>query len=284
VIPVQAPVTGSEKKETLSGPLAALSEFYQAFNSCDMDAMSRNWAQTDEIAMDNPLGGIKRGSTEIRAVYERIFSGPAKVYVEFYDYTSQEAGDLFYVVGRERGEFKLGDALIKLAIRTSRIFKRMDGTWKQVHHHGSIEDPDVLRKYQTAVLTGKITGSDTIDHVGLNVKDLGESIAFYSDFFGFQVIETWETPRQAFVGHADVILGLLESPGYDFKAHTMAHIAFPCAKQEFPMIVDRIRRKGLEILSGPKEQRGGETVLFRDPSGNILEICYPSISEWNKDR
>ncbi len=118
--------------------------------------MSRNWAQTHEIAMDNPLGGIKRGWEEIRAVYERIFNGPAKVYVEFYDYTIHESGDMFYAVGRERGEFSLCGSTIKLPVRTSKIFKRMDGTWKQVHHHGSIDDPDLFRRYQTAVMTGRI--------------------------------------------------------------------------------------------------------------------------------
>jgi len=149
--PIQTPVTGSEQKGSLAEPVFALSEFYQAFNSRDMDAMSRNWAQTDEISMDNPLGGIKRGWPEIKAVYERIFSGPAKVYVEFHDYTIHETADLFYAVGRERGEFSSGTETIQLAIRTSRLFKCLAGTWKQVHHHGSIEDPDLLRRYQAAV-------------------------------------------------------------------------------------------------------------------------------------
>ncbi len=154
--PEQTAITGSEIKQTLSDPVRALSEFYQAFNTRDLEAMSRNRAQADEIAMDNPLGGIKRGRDEIRVVYERIFSGPARVYVEFYDYTIHETGDMFYAVGRERGEFTLGGASIKLAIRTSRIFKRINGAWKQVHHHGSIEDPDLLRRYQAAVMTGRI--------------------------------------------------------------------------------------------------------------------------------
>ncbi len=154
--PEQKPITGSEKREKLSAPVAALSEFYHAFNNRDVGEMSRNWAGTDEIAMDNPLGGIKRGWDEIRALYERLFNGPAKVYVEFYDYTMHEASDLFYVVGRERGELSLGDKTIKLAIRTSRIFRKMNGDWKQVHHHGSIEDPDLLGRYQNAVATGKL--------------------------------------------------------------------------------------------------------------------------------
>lgn len=155
MMPEQKPITGTENRAAQSDPIQALSEFYHAFNARDLEAMSRNWAQTDEIAMDNPLGGIKRGWSEIRAVYDRIFSGPARVYVEFHDYTVHESGEVFYAVGRERGTFTRGDASIKLAIRTSRIFRRMNNAWRQVHHHGSIEDPDLLRRYQEAVTTGK---------------------------------------------------------------------------------------------------------------------------------
>lgn len=119
-----------------------------------------------------------------------------------------------------------------------------------------------------------------IDHIGLNVLDLQESIDFYRDFFGFDLIEKWDEPKQAFVGRAGLTLGLMESPGYDFRAYTMAHIAFPVVGEAFPVVVERVRRFGLEVVAGPKPQRGGETILFRDPSGNILEVCYPSIAEW----
>ncbi|MEW6324964.1 MAG: nuclear transport factor 2 family protein [Nitrospirota bacterium] len=153
--PEQTPITGREDQGTLSGPLLALVEFYDAFNSRNMEKMSNNWAQTDEIAMDNPVGGIKRGWEEIRAVYERIFNGPANVCVEFYDYTIHETGKMFYAVGRERGEFRVGETVIQLAIRTSRIYKLIDGQWRQVHHHGSIGDPDLLARYQSAVSGGK---------------------------------------------------------------------------------------------------------------------------------
>ncbi|WP_373033845.1 nuclear transport factor 2 family protein, partial [Sulfurovum sp.] len=111
-----------------------------------------NWAQSDDIAMDNPLGGIKRGWAEIHQVYARIFDGPAVVYVEYFDYTIHETAEMFYAVGRERGHFRLDGEEIALAIRTSRIFRRIDGRWRQVHHHGSIEDPQLLDRYQTAVL------------------------------------------------------------------------------------------------------------------------------------
>lgn len=65
--------------------------------------MAQNWADTDDVVMDNPVGGITRGWEEIRTVYERIFSGRPRVRVEFYDYTVHEAGEVGYAVGRERG-------------------------------------------------------------------------------------------------------------------------------------------------------------------------------------
>lgn len=148
--PEQRPITGKEEAPANS-PLAALIQFYDGFNSRDTKKISQNWTQTDEIAMDNPLGGIRRGWEEIKSVYERIFSGPAQVNVEFYDYTLHETPEMFYAVGRERGEFRIGDTTISLAIRTSRIFRRIEGEWKQVHHHGSIDDPKLLTQYQSAV-------------------------------------------------------------------------------------------------------------------------------------
>lgn len=101
--------------------------------------------------MDNPVGGIKRGWEEIKSVYAQIFGSPATVKVEFYDYTLHEAGELFYVVGRERGELKTRGTRIPLQIRTSRIFRMIDGQWRQVHHHGSMDDPELLARYQQAV-------------------------------------------------------------------------------------------------------------------------------------
>ncbi len=141
------------ESEPLSNPqMRALSQFYRALNTRDIDLMARNWAQTDEAVMDNPVGGIKRGWPAIRAVYERVFSHAASFWFEFYDYSLHEAGDMFYVVGRERGEYASNQSRLAMLIRTSRIFRLIDGEWKQIHHHGSIDDPELLRGYQHAVL------------------------------------------------------------------------------------------------------------------------------------
>jgi predicted glycosyltransferase involved in capsule biosynthesis len=38
-----------------------------------------------------------------------------------------------------------------LKIRTSRLFQLIGGRWRQFHHHGSVEDPELLARYQAAV-------------------------------------------------------------------------------------------------------------------------------------
>ena len=126
--------------------------FYRAFNKRNFELMQDNWLQSEEASMANPLGGIKRGWDEIKTVYEKIFLGEAKVYVEFYAYSIHAAEGMFVAVGRERGSLSINGETLDLAIRTSRTYRMHNGHWKQLHHHGSMDDAALLAKYQTAVL------------------------------------------------------------------------------------------------------------------------------------
>jgi len=148
---VTTAITGDEVVTDHDSPVAALVAFYRGFNHRDLNRVAASWAPTADIAMDNPLGGIKRGWPEIEVVYRRLFGGPARVYVEFHDYSLIVSDAMFCAVGRERGELAVGNNRVSLAIRTSRVFQRIDGRWRQVHHHGSIDDPALLRRYQAGV-------------------------------------------------------------------------------------------------------------------------------------
>jgi hypothetical protein len=117
-----------------------------------MQLMEQSWLNTDEISMDNPIGGIRCGWDEIKMGYDKIFNGKAKVYVEFYDFSIHKTENMFFATGRERGYFKTNEIEIPLAIRTTRIFIKSNDEWKQIHHHGSIDNPELLKTYQDAVL------------------------------------------------------------------------------------------------------------------------------------
>ena len=129
----------------------AIINFYKAFNNRDMELMRKVWLNGKEASMNNPLGGIMRSWSEIESVYDKIFNGIAKVYVEFYDFTIHKTKDMFFATGREKGYFKTDEIEIQLAIRTSRIFKKINSDWKQIQHHGSIDNPELLKKYQELV-------------------------------------------------------------------------------------------------------------------------------------
>lgn len=144
-------ISGMECAESTS-PFGALSEFYRAFNNRNLDLMRRNW-HSEECVLDNPLGGIRRGWAEIEPLYQRLFSGEARVKVVFFDYTLHEGGDLFCAAGRERGTFEKGGEKIDLAIRTTRIYRHVGRRWRQIHHHGSIEEPELLARYQAVALS-----------------------------------------------------------------------------------------------------------------------------------
>ncbi len=144
-------ITGTEVLDTQREEVRALIHFYRAFNHRDLEHLSQNWSHAKHVVMCNPLGGVKRGWSEILPVYQRIFSGPAMVYVEYYDITLNLAGDFFYATGRERGTFKTAQAEVPLEIRTTRIYQRIKRDWKQIHHHGSIDDAALLARYQQAV-------------------------------------------------------------------------------------------------------------------------------------
>ena len=146
------PIKGGEDvKETLS-PYSAIVDFYTAFNTQNYQLMEKNWLHTSEASMSNPLGGVKRGWHEINEVYKKIFSNQANVYVEFYDYTIHSTDFMFLTVGRERGSLTVENKQIELAIRTTRIYIKNESAWKQIHHHGSIENPKLLSRYQTTLL------------------------------------------------------------------------------------------------------------------------------------
>jgi hypothetical protein len=149
---VQTPVTGSENLAARKEPLEALAEFYCALNTRDLALMAAQWGASPEAEMDNPLGGIRRGWSEIGPVYEKLFASAGEYRFEFWDYTLHRHGEVFWVVGRERGHLETPQGRLDLAIRTSRLFRWDGERWRQAHHHGSIEYPAMLAAYQTAVL------------------------------------------------------------------------------------------------------------------------------------
>lgn len=145
-------ITGREARSGRGEALDALIDFYCAFNARDLDGLAANWEQGDAPSMDNPMGGIRRGWEAISEGYMKLFGGSAIVQVTLHDFTSQGGDDWHLFVGREIGTCTTPDKKMDVRFRTTRWFTRRGGPWRQLHHHGSIEEAGMLAAYQKIVL------------------------------------------------------------------------------------------------------------------------------------
>ncbi len=141
-------VINGSKYEGKDAAMAAVFDFYIAFNNQDIDLMEKVWKNSEQVRMYNPIGGSIDGYEAIIESYRRIFR--KKVFVEFYDFRVFSSKEQFLIFGKERGSFDYDGHRHKLMIRTTRIFQKDDDGWKLVHHHGSIDDPELLRMYMEA--------------------------------------------------------------------------------------------------------------------------------------
>jgi hypothetical protein len=145
--------TGHLNQRSMDGALAGLESFYYGFNNQDLDVLKKVWCNDGLIQLNNPVGGIVRGIDSIMKVYDKIFTSPASVWVSFTDIVYYATADMVVFAGTEVGEFVKNREAIALKIRTSRVFGYLDDekSWFQIHHHGSIDNSDLLYRYQTAV-------------------------------------------------------------------------------------------------------------------------------------
>ncbi len=151
--------TGSQNKiaetnqQSIEGAIACLETFYYGFNNRDLSTLKKVWQDNELIQLNNPLGGIKRGTNQVLEVYDKIFKGQARVWVKFTDIIYYATDKMVVFAGTEIGEFHADSETIALKIRTTRIigFPDDEKGWLQLHHHGSIDNPELLLQYQNAV-------------------------------------------------------------------------------------------------------------------------------------
>lgn len=131
-------INGREKTP-LSPEHQALSNYYHALNNGDIVKMKENWSTEMPVVFTSPLGGIIRSYTDVMASHAELFNSPIVIDVEYYDIEINYFDNGFSSVGRERGTMRINGESINVGFRTSRLFVKEKGEYKQVHHHGSFE-------------------------------------------------------------------------------------------------------------------------------------------------
>ncbi|HOP63656.1 MAG TPA: VOC family protein [Spirochaetota bacterium] len=118
---------------------------------------------------------------------------------------------------------------------------------------------------------------ESVNHIGITVSDLENSIRFYKDLFDFDVIENISNSGQAFLKMGDIFISLIEVKGYVNSEDSRSCISFYVDEEDFQDALDEIGEMELQIILGPENIRKGERVVFADPDGNLIELSYPKI-------
>lgn len=119
---------------------------------------------------------------------------------------------------------------------------------------------------------------ENFDHFGITVSELDRAIEFYKDLFDFEVVERISNAKQAFIKVGDIVMGLNEVDGYENPKGTKNIISFYIDEEDFEDAVEELRDKEIPIIYGPENIRKGQSVIFLDPDGNQIELCYPRMN------
>ena len=119
---------------------------------------------------------------------------------------------------------------------------------------------------------------ESINHIGITVSNVEESINFYKDLFDFEVIEKISNSGQAFLKMGDITISLYEVEGYKTDGVSQNRISFYVDEEDFEDALDELEEMGIKIVYGPENIRNGQTVVFLDPDGNNIELSYPKVS------
>jgi catechol 2,3-dioxygenase-like lactoylglutathione lyase family enzyme len=123
---------------------------------------------------------------------------------------------------------------------------------------------------------------ERIDHLVLTVSDVERTCEFYSQVLGLRVI-TFEGDRRALTFGEQKIN--LHQAGKEFEphaAHPTPGSADFCFVTGTPIndVLEKLQAQEIEVVEGPVRRVGAlgsmESVYFRDPDGNLIEVSnYP---------
>jgi catechol 2,3-dioxygenase-like lactoylglutathione lyase family enzyme len=124
---------------------------------------------------------------------------------------------------------------------------------------------------------------ETIVETGVYADDLAAAEAFYRDVLGLEVISR-EAKRHVFfrVGASSVLL--VFKPAATLKGDVLpahgargpGHFAFG-VRDDLEAWKQRLKAHGVAVEKEVTWPSGGQSIYFRDPAGNSVEIVTPGV-------
>jgi catechol 2,3-dioxygenase-like lactoylglutathione lyase family enzyme len=132
---------------------------------------------------------------------------------------------------------------------------------------------------------------DRVLETSLYVADMARAIEFYQRVFGFNVLLRSAEPDRLTaldIGGTQVLLlckigassQAVVTPGGKIPpcdGSGNSHLAFPIALSQLEAWEKHLADNGIGIESKVRWERGGQSLYFRDPDGNSLELATPGL-------
>jgi catechol 2,3-dioxygenase-like lactoylglutathione lyase family enzyme len=121
-----------------------------------------------------------------------------------------------------------------------------------------------------------------IDHVAISVRDIDQSIEWYTKTLGLEHRELWEgEPQMMFAGETGIALFSVEGEGKHLSREdkaeqlTVLHFAFSVDRADFDRAQDDFREQGIDFRFA--DHGSAHSLYLDDPDGHTIEITTSEI-------
>ena len=119
---------------------------------------------------------------------------------------------------------------------------------------------------------------DGVLETALYVEDLERSVNFYHTIFGFETIDS--DPKRLTVlkvASRQVLLLFKKGATLDQNVSGSIHLAFSIATSDLGEWEKWLQENKIAIEIKQSWKRGGQSLYFRDPDQNMLELATPGV-------
>ncbi len=112
-------------------------EFYQAFESLELERMENVWLRDPRIVCIHPGWRKLSGWGPVMTSWENIFQNVFEMKFDLGDHEVMISGDLAVVVVEENLTQHGYDGVVRSQVLATNVFERVGDHWFMVLHHGS---------------------------------------------------------------------------------------------------------------------------------------------------